>query len=159
MLGVSRLQDESDTFFSDLFDTQEYDSSRGLEIGPLSIEFVPVNHTAHSYGMRIRGDGLLAFSGDTGPCDNLVALARNSDIFLCECSNTEKSDYAFHLTPRQAGGVAQEAGVGQLVLTHRWAVYGRDSAAIEAAQSFKGSIAIAREDMQFSIGVSPAAGP
>ncbi len=156
MLGVSRLQDLSATFFSDFFDTREYEPDRVLRIGPLSVEFVPVSHVTHSYGMRISGDGLLAFSGDTGLCDSLPELARDSDIFLCECSNTENSAYPFHLTPRQAGIVAQEASTRQLVLTHRWAVDGQDSAAVEAGASFHGPVAIAREDMQFSIGVSSA---
>ena len=157
MLGVSRMQDSSATFFSSVFETREYDPDRVLEIGPLAVEFVPVAHIEHSYGMRIRGDGLLAFSGDTGLCDSLPTLARDSDVFLCECSNTEDSDYAFHLTPRQAGAVAQEAGAKRLVLTHRWAVDGQDSAAIEAGETFHGPVAIAREDMRFSIGVDPAA--
>jgi ribonuclease BN (tRNA processing enzyme) len=157
MLGVSRLQDGSATFFSDLFDTHEYDPSRRLEIGPLEIDFVSVHHIAHSYGMRIQGQGLLAFSGDTGLCDNLAALAQGSDVFLCECSNTEQSDYALHLTPRQAGVVAHEAGVKQLLLTHRWAVDGRDTAAVEARETFQGKVTIAREDMQFTIGADPAA--
>ncbi len=157
MLGVSSMQDSSPTFFSDFFDTREYEPARELQIGPLTIEFIPVMHIAHSYGLRIHGDGLLAFSGDTGLCENLSALAHGSDLFLCECSNTELSDYAFHLTPHQAGAVAQEAGAKQLVLTHRWIVDGQDSAAGEARRSFRGPVAIAREDMRFSIGPDPAA--
>ena len=159
MLGVSKLQDASVTFFSEFFDTQEYDPRRRLEIGPLSVEFVQVPHITHSYGMRIHGDGLLAFSGDTGPSDALVDLARDSDIFLCECSNTARSDYAFHLTPHHAGVVAEKAGVKQLVLTHRWAVDGHETALVEAGQSYHGPIVIAREDAQIAIGVSPAAAP
>jgi ribonuclease BN (tRNA processing enzyme) len=159
MLVVSSMQDASGEFFSAVFATHEYDPGRKLEIGPLVIEFVAVKHTLHSYGMRISGDGLLAFSGDTGPCESLVDLARDADVFLCECANPANSDYAFHLTPEQAGSVAQEAGARRLVLTHRWAVDGRDSAVVEAGRAFQGSVTMAREDMQIVIGGSPAGAP
>jgi ribonuclease BN (tRNA processing enzyme) len=152
LLGISSMQDPSSAFFSEIFDTHEYDPTRGLTIGPLTINFVPVRHIPHTYAMRIKGSAQLAYSADSGPCPGLLEVSRNSDLFLCECANNEKSDYPFHLTPRQAGAVAQEAGARHLLLTHRWWVDGTESAVAEASEKYRGPVELAREDMQVTIG-------
>jgi len=79
------------------------------------------------YAMRIEGqDGIITYSGDSRPCEGLVEAARGSDLFLCEASTFEE-DAAFaaagHLTARQAGEVAKQAGVKKLLLTHLWPLY------------------------------------
>jgi ribonuclease BN (tRNA processing enzyme) len=153
LLGVSRLQDPSPGFFSETFDTHEYDPNVGLNIGSLTIGFVPVRHIPHTYAMRIKGSAELAYSADSGPCEGLFEVARNSDLFLCECANNEHSEYPFHLTPRQAGAVAQEAGARQLLLTHRWWIDGKESAVTEASELYRGPVRLASEDIQVTIGL------
>ena len=152
LLGISRLQDQSPTFYSESFAVKEYEPQQTLVVGPMRINFVPVRHIPHTYAMRIRGAGEFAYSADSGPCDGLAQVARDSDLFLCECANVEHSDYPFHLTPRQAGAAAQEAGTRRLLLTHRWWVYGQESTVAEARELYSGPVELAREDMQVTIG-------
>ncbi len=65
---------------------------------------------------------MLAYSGDTGPCDSLVELARDADLALFEASFEDgRDDHA----PRtctspagEAGRAATAAGAKPLVLTH-----------------------------------------
>jgi ribonuclease BN (tRNA processing enzyme) len=144
--------DQSPAFFSECFAVHEYDPSRTLAVGPLQVSFVPVRHIPHTYAIRVRGSGEMAYSADTGPCDGLAQVARDSDLFLCECANVEQSDYPFHLTPRQAGAAAEKAGARRLLLTHRWWVYGKESTVAEAREQFGGPVELAREDMQVTIG-------
>jgi ribonuclease BN (tRNA processing enzyme) len=151
LLGISRLQDTSPGFFSEIFDTREYDPAQALDLGPFNVDFVPVRHIPHTYGMRIRAEADLAFSADSGPCDGLPRVARDSDLFLCECSNTEQSDYPFHLTPRQAADAAREAGTRNLLLTHRWWVDGKESAVAEARERYDGPVSLAYEDLRVTI--------
>jgi len=66
--------------------------------------------------------GIFAYSGDTGECPGIRKIAKNADIFLCECSaksGTENmiSDYG-HLTPFLAGDIARTSNVRVLILTH-----------------------------------------
>ncbi len=66
------------------------------------------------------GGRVLAYSGDTGPCEGVVEAARRADLFVCEASSRigeDMSDYG-HLSPRQAGEIAREAGAAALLLTH-----------------------------------------
>ncbi len=151
LLGVSRLQDPSPGFFSEIFDTREYNPAQPLDLSPLKVDFVAVRHIPHTYAMRVRGERTLAFSADTGPCEGLPRVARGSDLFLCECANTEQSDYPFHLTPRQAGDAAHEAGARSLLLTHRWWVDGKESAEAEARERYEGPVALAYEDLRVTI--------
>jgi ribonuclease BN (tRNA processing enzyme) len=71
-------------------------------------------------------DGVIAYSGDSRPCDSIVEAASGADLFLCEASAVEK-DAAIaapgHMTARQAGETARKAGVGKLLLTHLWPLY------------------------------------
>jgi ribonuclease BN (tRNA processing enzyme) len=90
-------------------------------IGPFTITARLVKHPVPGYGLRIESGGkVLAYSGDTGPCEALVATARDADLFLCEASFVEGGDNPpdLHLTGAEAAQAAIDAGVGRLVLTH-----------------------------------------
>jgi ribonuclease BN (tRNA processing enzyme) len=79
-------------------------------------------------------DRSIVFSGDTAPCDSLIALARNADVLVHEvlhepsldaiCANLANATRLrrhlldSHTTQEQVGLVAREAGVKCLVLTH-----------------------------------------
>lgn len=40
------------------------------------------------HGLRIEGkDKIVAYSGDTGWTDNLIKIAQDADVFICECNN------------------------------------------------------------------------
>ena len=155
LLRVSALQDPAPTFFSDVFDVAEYDPARPLVIGGLTVAFYPMRHIAHTYGLRISGaaetTGTLAYSADSGPCQGLLDVARDVDLFLCENANAEDSAYPLHLTPRQAATYTRDAGVHRLLLTHRWYTYGLDEAVRAAAGVFDGPVSIAREGDTYAV--------
>lgn len=90
-------------------------------IGPFMITARVVKHPVPGYALRIESEGkVLAYSGDTGPCEALVTTARDADLFLCEASFVEGGDNPpdLHLTGTEAAQAAIDAGVGRLVLTH-----------------------------------------
>ena len=97
-------------------------------------------HRALSYRFDT-ADRSIVFSGDTAYSENLVALARGADILVCEAMQVEIFRKAFegmvangnyadnpegiwnhiagtHTPTVDAGRMAQEAGVGMLVLNH-----------------------------------------
>ena len=92
-------------------------------IGPLTVTAARMAHPVETWGMRLEHEGrVLAFSGDTGPCDALVELARGADLALFESSFEVERDASapadLHMTGRDAGEAAARAGVRRLVLTH-----------------------------------------
>lgn len=91
------------------------------EIGPFRITATPVDHPVPAFGLRIETPtGVVAYSGDTGPTDVLVDVARDADLFLCEASFVESGTNPphLHLTGAEAAHFAQAAGVGRLLVTH-----------------------------------------
>jgi ribonuclease BN (tRNA processing enzyme) len=122
-----------------------------IEIGPLRITAAHVNHPVETFGFRIEHAGqVLAYSADTGPCDELVALARGADVLLSEASFTDGPGLPadLHLTARQAGEHAARAGAGELVLTHL--VPWNDPAACleQASEAFSGPLRLASSGLR-----------
>ena len=116
-----------------------------ISVGPFEVELGRVNHPVETYGMRISAGGKsLTYSADSGVSDELVKLARDADLFLCEASYLEGEDNPpdIHLTGKEAGEHASRADVGRLLLTHLvpWGDSSRTLA--EAEQVFKGDLAL-----------------
>jgi len=82
----------------------------------------------HCFGFRIEAAGkVIAFSGDTAPCESMVRLAQGADLLIHECTFPEEAlefrkkaqigTYA-HTSPTELGRLATRAGVKSLVATH-----------------------------------------
>ena len=99
-----------------------------------SVRVVEVNHFAPhltSYGFRLEADGQsFVYSGDTGPCRALQALAQGCDVLVHMChylSGTalSKTFAAFTMGHRELAELAQAARVRNLVLSHVTAQFDR----------------------------------
>jgi ribonuclease BN (tRNA processing enzyme) len=112
-------------------------------IGPFHVRTVRSNHPIECHAMRIEAGGRsLTYSGDTGVCDDLVELARGTDLFLCEASWPHAPDNppGVHLSGREAGEHAQRAQVGRLLLTHIVAFSDPEVIVEEARATFDGDV-------------------
>ncbi|MDP2729536.1 MAG: MBL fold metallo-hydrolase [Dehalococcoidales bacterium] len=137
---------ESDTFFEDAFDVSEYNPSEQLNLGGLEFQFIPVYHYVSAFGITITNGKKLSYSSDSGPCQGLVEVARDSELFICNtgaCLESKKAVSWGHLTPEQSGQIAREAGVKHLLLTHIWSTCSRTSCLEKAAREFGGLIELA----------------
>ncbi len=115
--------------------------------------------------------GSAVFSGDTGPCDNLVRLAHGADYLVHEVIDLgfiadrvadlpNRDNIINHLTeshtsPEDAGRIAARAGVGTLVLSHL--VPGDSEIAEEewerrARSQFAGNVVCGVDLDQFALG-------
>ena len=111
----------------------------------LSLTARAVEHDIEAYGLRAECEGsVLAYSGDTGPCDALVELARGADVFLCEADIDRHRDgeHPVHLTPEDAGAYAK--GASELLVTHVGPTLTPRSAVQRAAAVFGGPTDSAR---------------
>ena len=99
-------------------------------------------------------------SGDTRPVPALVEAARAADLLVHEATFTdeekERAVETGHSTAREAGRVAREAGVRQLVLTHVSPRYTRDAPELlaEAREEFP-EVTVARDGMVVEVGFRP----
>jgi len=84
---------------------------------------VPVDHyDIQAFGFRVKGDRVLAYSGDSGPSDALAEIARDADLLLSEAT-LENGGYdgpaRGHLSPAEVTDAAADARALRIVLTHR----------------------------------------
>jgi ribonuclease BN (tRNA processing enzyme) len=117
-----------------------------LQIGPFEVELARVNHPVETYAMRIGAGGRsLTYSADTGVSDELVKLARQTDLFLCEASYLDGDDNPpdIHLTGKEAAEHASSAEVRRLLLTHLVPWGDADRTLAEAQAAFDGEVSVA----------------
>ena len=93
-----------------------------LTVGPFTITPYAVNHPVEAYGYRVEAGGaVLAFTGDTDDCENLVPLLQGADLALLDSAFIDGRDVVrgIHLSGSRAAAAALRAGgVRRLVLTH-----------------------------------------
>lgn len=139
----------------DAYRLHEFAAGERLDIGPFGAETRLLPHWVPNAGLRLTaGDGVLVYTGDTGPSPEVAMLARGADLLLAEATFVDQVPEAsrrYLSSARQAGRYATEAGVGQLLLTHLWP--GTDPAAARAAAAteYGGDLGVAVADLVVEI--------
>jgi len=89
------------------------------EIQGVRVHAIAVPHAPEllCLGLRVEvGGRTLLFSGDTMWHEPLMTQARGVDLFLCDCTNFETTEY--HLSYPEIAAHAGQLGCKRLVLTH-----------------------------------------
>jgi len=127
-----------------------------FEIGPFTVDTWALPHFVPNAGLRLTSDGqVLAYTGDAGPCREIVDLARDADLFLAEATYPDQvppEDARYLSSARQAGEHATQAGAGRLMLTHLWPGTIPAQAVRAARETYDGDVEVAREDETISLG-------
>jgi ribonuclease BN (tRNA processing enzyme) len=110
----------------DAFELREYVQGRAFEADGLTITPVRVPHyQLQTFGLRVSdGESMLAYSGDSAPSAQLVDVARDADLFLCEATLKESREGGAdglrgHLSAEEAIAHFEESGARRLVIIHR----------------------------------------
>ena len=142
---------------TDTFDFRVLTAGAKFTAGGFDFEAFDMVHPCEAYGFRVTdpdGGGVLAYTGDTAWTENLIDLARDADVFLCEatwCGDGSDMISGMHLDGAEAGRAARLAGAKHLVLIHI-PPYGDPEAAMAAARTeFDGPISLATPGMEFNI--------
>nr|WP_268876780.1 MBL fold metallo-hydrolase [Agromyces badenianii] len=130
------------------FDVHEYEPGERVDLDGVSLRFELLQHVAANCGVRVEAEGTsLVYTGDTGLTDALPRLAEGAGTLLSESTLRETDTTGHgHLSSQDAGRIARDAGVGELVLTHFMTTapeeleWHRDRAAAE----FTGPISLAQ---------------
>ena len=112
-----------------------------FEIGPLQIQTYSMEHGIAANGYRLQtANKTLAYTGDTGPCEEVVALARHADLFITECSFPNGQEFATHLTAGEVGRIAAEAQCKRVLLSHLYPEALRSEVVSQVREYFSGAI-------------------
>jgi ribonuclease BN (tRNA processing enzyme) len=125
-----------------------------VSVGPFTVTVARVAHPVETYAMRVESAGrVLTYSGDTGPCAALTRLAEDTDVLLSEAAfhDGTPNPPAMHLTGREAGECAEQAGARRLIVTHIPPWNDPQRSLAEATSAYNGPIDLAQPG--FSIDV------
>ncbi|HML05313.1 MAG TPA: ribonuclease Z [Methanobacterium sp.] len=98
---------------------------------------------------------IIAYSGDTHPCNQMIKFAENADLLIHESTfegkYSDKAYEAYHSTSIQAAEIAKKSNVKKLVLTHVSTRYKKsDLLTAEAKEVFENSV-VAEDFMNIEI--------
>ena len=114
---------------------------------------IPVAHNPESIAYRIiSSEGKsVVYSGDTDFTSNLIKLAQDTDLLICESAFPDQQKVSGHLTPSLAGDIAQQANVCKLVLTHLYPQCDLIDIRAQCRQNYDGPLIIAEDLMKIEI--------
>ena len=128
-------------------------SGSSVSIGTLTFTFSQTDHPVETLAMRVdsSADGkALGYSSDTAAGWSLTALGVGLDLAVCEATLlSHQEGIAPHMSGREAGASAREAGVGKLVITHLWPTSDPAEHLREAADAFGGPVELAEVNRRY----------
>ena len=112
-----------------------------------------VKHIELSRGYRFESANgkSLAVSGDTDYCDEMIAIGKEVDLMILECSMPDNMKLQGHLTPSECGKLAQKANCRQLCLTHFYPVCDQKDVRVKCLAEYGGELFLAKDLMEFNI--------
>lgn len=126
-----------------------------FEVGPFSFKVFDMTHIGvNAVGYRVEtGGAVLAYTGDSGPCEAVIEMARDADLLVAEATYQDSSSQAFfHMSATQAAEHATAAGARRLMLTHILPTLDPEISREEAAVAFDGVIELAQDGVTVEIG-------
>lgn len=127
---ADRVATLADTMFPGMFERQrdfplrmlELQPGRRTEVGEAFVTAYQVEHRSGkdspSLGFRIEWDGrVLGYSGDTEWTENLIPIARASDLFITELSSFDEK-IKYHLNIESLKAHLGELRTKRLIVTH-----------------------------------------
>jgi ribonuclease BN (tRNA processing enzyme) len=105
-----------------VFTVQEYEEAKPFRAAGFDLVALRLDHYSElTYGLRVSNHAsTLAYSGDTGPSENLAELARDADVFLCEATLKEPEPAERgHLSEDEAVAAFEASGAKRLIVIHR----------------------------------------
>jgi len=117
------------------------------------VNSINANHNPESIAYRFTSSSgaSVVYSGDTDECSELIEIAQNAHLLICESAMPDNKKVQGHLTPTLAGKIAHEASVRGLVLTHLYPECDTENISQQCRKSYSGPLWIAEDLMRMAI--------
>ena len=144
----------SDLNVNGIFNLHAISDGYQIQIKDFKLTFYKTIHPVECYGMRVEKDGkVFSYSADTVYTDNIVRLAENADLFLCDANATENlksKGNVPHLSVKEACGIAKKANAKKLLLTHFYFEEPRENYMKDALNEFE-DVSLSEELTEYDI--------
>lgn len=135
------------------FDWHVISDGSQFSVGSLTFTCSRTDHPVETLAVRIESAGRsIVYSADTGPEWSPTAFAAPIDLAVIEATFLavdERPDV--HVSGRQAGAMAKDAGVKQLVITHVFPGNDPEAHRLEAAEAFGADVGVALPHTTFEV--------
>ncbi|MCI0478352.1 MAG: MBL fold metallo-hydrolase, partial [Anaerolineales bacterium] len=129
-------------------DIRELGAER-VSFGAWTIETAMTGHTGSSVSYRVEAEGkAIIYTGDAKDTPDLAHLARDADVFVCECAFPRGNPTTDHMTADAVGRVARAADAKRVVLTHLYPPAFEVDIAAQVRAEFAGEIILAVDGMR-----------
>lgn len=129
----------------------EYDYETKIDIGSMHLEFELNPHNIRTYSTKISSpDGVIVYSSDTGYEKNRIRnLAQDADLLICEASYLRgfNRQNDTHLYAYEAGKIASDANVKNLIIFHTYPEIPKEDYVKEAKEYFPNTYAANEGDI------------
>lgn len=149
-------EERTEGFFAGSLRMREYDPQEVLRVGSMALRFAPGSHYVPSWAISVESHGRrLVFTADTAPSPHVLHLAAGADLLITEATyltlDEENPDARGHMTAREAGELAAQAGARRTLLTHVWP--GRDLELVlgEARNACPGDVSMAQSGKVYEV--------
>ena len=129
------------------------DETSKEKVGGISLSFSRTDHPPETLAVRMDGLGAaVAYSADTGPAWSMRGLGDGIGLAIIEATLAPEREGAVqHLSGRQAGQIAEDAGARALVLTHIDPDVSHDRQLAEAKLTFRGPVSLATVGARYEV--------
>lgn len=101
---------------------RKYDPDKLLDLGPLEVKFMPVQHPVAAFAMRVTEKETghnFVFTADTRFFSELINFSLGTDLLITDTNFLHQpTGPKWHLTATETGMLAQKAQVKQLLMSH-----------------------------------------
>jgi ribonuclease BN (tRNA processing enzyme) len=129
------------------------DETSKEKVGGIGLSFSRTDHPPETLAVRLDGLGAsVAYSADTGPAWSMRSLGDGIGLAMVEATlDPEHEGVVQHLSGRQAGTLAEDAGARALVLTHIDPGIDHERQLAEARTTFRGPVSLAAPGARYEV--------
>jgi len=131
----------------------EITDGSSFAVGGMAFTASRTDHGPQTMAVRVDAEGRsLGYTADTGPGWSPARLGPPVDLLLSEATFTAGDEgRSQHLSGRQAGRLAREAGARRLLLTHLWPVVDRATVLAEAVAAYSSNVELAEAGQTYEV--------
>lgn len=149
------LSDEASRTFGEVCEFREVAAGDAVDVGGLTVRLFAARHPVETLAARVEGGGrAITYSADTHVADDVVAAARETDLFACDATWLARDGpfpAGIHCTGEEAGQMAADAGAARLLVTHVVPSANAAEVAAEASRRYDGEIVIAEDGLEVAL--------